>query len=204
MSTIADVKRFPIGTVVPHLAGTVKAVFQRKTGEGQYGPWSVQGLVLADGGEELNCSAWGFDDLGHLKGQSVSIAATGKNGKTGKQQGTELKEGKDKTGAVRAELHISHKAGGFIGGDEPNPAFMAGAKPQASTEAPQTPIPANSSPSAPKSKGIEGVTVGMAVNCAVRLCAANAIPPENQEEYIHEKASALIRISQKLQAGELL
>lgn len=197
--TIQQIKQFPIGTVVPHITGTVKAVFPRKTGEGQYGPWSVQTVILADGGEEIPVSCWGFDELGHLKGQSVSVAATGTNKKTGKTQGTELKEGKDKQGAARAELHVSHKAGGFIGGDEPNPAFI---RPQ--TEAPQTAIPAIPSPSVAKSKGIEGVTVGMAVNCAVRLCAANAIPPENQDEFIHEKASALIRISQKLQAGELL
>jgi len=203
--TIQEIKKFPIGTVVPHITGTVKAVFPRKTGEGQYGPWSVQTVILSDAAnEEIPCSCWGFDELGHLKGQSVSVAATGKDRRSGKPSGTELKEGKDKQGVARAELHVSHGKGGFIGGDEPNPAFMAN-KPQGQPqEAPQTPIPANSSPSKPTSRAIHGETVGMAVNCAVRLCVGNGVLPEHEEEYIHKKASALIRISQRLQAGELL
>lgn len=203
--TIQEIKKFPIGTVVPHITGTVKAVFPRKTGEGQYGPWSVQTVILSDAAnDEIPCSCWGFDELGHLKGQSVSVAATGKDRRTNKASGTEIKEGKDKQGVARPELHVSHGKGGFIGGDEPNPAFMANKGQEQPAEAPQAPIPSNSSPSKPQPKGIEGVTVGMAVNCAVRLCVANGIEPALIDEYVHEKASALIRISQKLQAGELL
>lgn len=143
MSTIKDIKGWPIGTVIPNLSATAKMVFQRKTGEGQYGPWSVQGVILADEtGDEIQASCWQFDDLAYLKGQTVSVAATGKNAKTGKTQGVELVEGKGKDGTPRLELKVSHKTGGFIGGSTPSPEST---KPMA----PQTAIPANSSHSAP-------------------------------------------------------
>ena len=122
MSTIKDIKSWPVGTVVPNLTATVKAVFQRKTGEGQYGPWSVQSLILGDAtGDEIPVSCWQFDDLAYLKGQEVSVAATGKNAKTGKAQGVELVEGKGKDGSPRLELKVNHKSGGFVGGSTPNP-----------------------------------------------------------------------------------
>ena len=187
MSTIKEIKGWPIGTIIPNLSATAKVVFQRKTGEGQYGPWSVQGVVLADEtGDEIQASCWGFDDLSYIKGQAVSVASTGKNHKTGKTQGVELVEGKGKDGTARLELKVGHKTGGFIGGSTPNPAHMAGSTP----------------PAAP-SKGIEGVTVGMAVNCAVRLAAANGVNTDDLDAYIYARASALIRTAQRLQAGDL-
>ena len=201
MNTIQEIKKFPIGTVVPAVSGTVKATGPRHTGESQYGPWSVQTLFLGDGSEEIPVSCWGYDDLGHLRGQTVSIGATGKDHRTGKTTGTELKEGKDKqTGAARLELHVSAKKGGFIGGDTPNPAHMAGSTPAATS---QTAIPADPSHSAPSTKGIEGVTVGMAVNCAVRLAAANAVSTDDLDAYIYARASALIKTAQRLQSGDL-
>ena len=200
MNTIQEIKKFPIGTVVPAVSGTVKATFPRKTGEGQYGPWSVQTLIVGDGAEEMPVSCWGYDDLSHLKGNFVSIGATGKDHRTGKTTGTELKEGKDKQGAARLELHVSAKKGGFIGGDTPNPAHMAGST---TTTGPQTAIPAIPSHFATPSRGIEGVTVGMAVNCAVRLAAANAVNTDDLDAYIYARASSLIKTAQRLQSGDL-
>ena len=143
MSTIKDIKGWPVGTIIPNLTAMAKVVFQRKTGEGQYGPWSVQGIILSDStGDEIQASCWQFEDLSYLKGMEVSVAATGKNAKTGKTQGVELVEGKGKDGTPRLELKVSHKTGGFIGGDKPSPAATTPA-------APQTAIPANSSHSAP-------------------------------------------------------
>lgn len=143
MSTIKDIKSWPVGTIIPNLTATAKVVFQRKTGEGQYGPWSVQGVILSDStGDEIQASCWQFDDLSYLKGMEVSVSAAGKNPKTGKTQGVELVEGKGKDGTPRLELKVSHKTGGFIGGDKPSPAATTPA-------APQTAIPANSSHSAP-------------------------------------------------------
>lgn len=146
MSTIKEIKGWPVGTIIPNLSATAKVVFQRKTGDGQYGPWSVQGVVLADEtGDEIQASCWGFDDLSYIKGQAVAVASTGKNHKTGKTQGVELVEGKGKDGTARLELKVGHKTGGFIGGSTPNPVNMAGSTPPA---APQTAIPAIPSHSA--------------------------------------------------------
>ena len=144
MSTIKEIKGWPIGTIIPNLSATAKVVFQRKTGDGQYGPWSVQGVVLADEtGDEIQASCWGFDDLSYIKGQAVAVASTGKNHKTGKTQGVELVEGKGKDGTARLELKVGHKSGGFIGGSAPSPEST---KPMAS----QTAIPAIPSHSAPQ------------------------------------------------------
>lgn len=201
MSTIKEIKGWPIGTIIPNLSATAKVVFQRKTGEGQYGPWSVQGVVLADEtGDEIQASCWGFEDLSYIKGQAVAVASTGKNHKTGKTQGVELVQGNGKDGTPRLELKVGHKTGGFIGGSTPNPANMAGSTSPAAT---QTAIPAIPGHSVPQSKGIEGVTVGMAVNCAVRLAAANGVNTDDLDEYIYVRASALIRIAQRLQSGDL-
>jgi hypothetical protein len=143
MSTIKEIKSWPVGTIIPNLSATAKVVFTRKTGEGQYGPWSVQGVVLSDEtGDEIQASCWGFDDLSYIKGQAVAVASTGKNHKTGKTQGVELVEGKGKDGTARLELKVGHKTGGFIGGSTPSPEST---KPMAQ----QTAIPAHSSPSAP-------------------------------------------------------
>lgn len=198
MSTIKEIKGWPVGTIIPNLSATAKVVFQRKTGEGQYGPWSVQGVVLADEtGDEIQASCWGFDDLSYIKGQTVAVASTGKNHKTGKTQGVELVEGKGKDGTARLELKVGHKTGGFIGGSTPSPEST---KPMAS----QTAIPAIPSHSAPQpvsgASRIEGVTVGMAINKAVDLAITSG---ETSDDNIWKKASMLIRLSAKLQAGQL-
>ena len=144
MSTIKEIKGWPVGTIIPNLSATAKVVFQRKTGDGQYGPWSVQGVVLADEtGDEIQASCWGFDDLSYIKGQTVAVASTGKNHKTGKTQGVELVEGKGKDGTARLELKVGHKSGGFIGGSAPSPEST---RPMASQPA----IPAIPSHSAPQ------------------------------------------------------
>ena len=195
MNTIQEIKKFPIGSTIPAVYGTVKIVWERELKKGQYGEFFSQGFVLADGDEEIVVSCMDFDDLKYLKGQTVSVAATGKDKRTGLPTGTKLKEYNGKL-----SIGVSKKSGGFVGGDTPNPAHMAGGTPLA---APQTAIPANSSHSATPSRGIEGVTVGMAVNCAVRLAAANGVNTDDLDAYIYARASALIRTAQRLQAGDL-
>jgi len=198
--TIPEVKKFPVGTVVPAISGTVKVVFQRKTGDSQYGPWSLQGLVLAGDNEEIVCTCWGCDDLAHLKGTTVSIAALGKNGKTNRAQGLEVIAGKDKEGNARAELKMDHKKGGFIGGDVPNPAHQANAAQP--TAAPQAVVHEFSgTAAAPKPTGpkrVEGIQVGMAINCAVRIATSSG---DASIEAIEHFARQLIALSDKLQSG---
>jgi hypothetical protein len=190
--TIAEVKKFPVGTVVPSVSGTVKAVFPRKTGESQYGPWSLQGIVLSDGSEEIVVTCWGCDDLGHLKGTTASVAALGENNKTHKKQGLELIAGKDKDGTPRPELKMDYKKGGFIGGDVPNPAYQSSAAPAQVTTAPAI------APVANKTNRIEGVTVGMAINCAVRMATSSG---STDMAAIEQFARDLIALSNKLQSG---
>jgi len=141
MNTIKDIKKFPIGSTIPAVSGTVKIVWERELKKGQYGEFFSQGFVLADGDEEIVVSCMDFDDLKYLKGQVVSVAATGKDKRTGLPAGTKLKEYNGKL-----SIGVSKKSGGFVGGDTPNPAHMAGGTPAAAS---QTAIPAIPSHSAP-------------------------------------------------------
>ena len=139
--TLSAVISFPAGTVVPKIEGcTVKKVFPAKTGDGQYGPWKLQGLVLADGGTEIRATAFDMDDLTYLQGKVVSLTSTGKNGKTGKPTGVSVEANK-KDGTP--EISIKGKQGGLIGNGQPNPAHIAGTPEHAATQT------APSAPSAP-------------------------------------------------------
>lgn len=122
MNTIQEIKKFPIGTVVPAVSGTVKIVWEHKQKDGQWGPYTQQGFVLKDtAGDEMVINCTEFDDLAHLTGKTVSVAAAGKDRRTGLATGTKLKEWQGKL-----SIDVSRKAGGFVGGDTPNPAHMAG------------------------------------------------------------------------------
>ena len=138
--TIAQVKGFPAGTVVPKIEGTLKKVFPPKTGDGQYGPWKLQGFVLSDGADEIKGTLFDSDDIGYLEGKRVTLIASGTNGKTKKQQGLSVEANKQNQ---TPELAVKGKLGGIVAG-EPNPAYMRGTPENAAANASQ---PAPSAPS---------------------------------------------------------
>lgn len=121
--TIAQVKGFPTGTVVPKIEGTLKKVFAPRTGDGQYGPWKLQGFVLSDGADEIKGTLFDADDIGYLEGKHVTLIAAGVNGKTKKQQGLSVEASKQDQSLG---LAVKGKLGGIIAGDQPNPAYMRG------------------------------------------------------------------------------
>lgn len=142
--TLSQVISFPAGTVVPKIEGvTVKKVFPPKTGEGQYGPWKLQGLVLADGGTEIRATAFDCEDLSYLQGKVVSLASTGTNAKTKKPTGVTVDANKQNG---TPEISIKGKQGGIIGGDAPNPAFIRGTPEHAATQTSSSPATAPSAP----------------------------------------------------------
>ena len=73
--SIADVLQLEDKELIPSIKGTVKVVFDRKSGTSAKGPWSVQGFVLSQGDEEITCGAWNMDDdLKALKGSEVTLS----------------------------------------------------------------------------------------------------------------------------------
>lgn len=159
--TLAQVKAFPIGTVIPSVTATLDKVFPPKTGEGQYGPWKLQGFVLTDGGEKIKGTLFDADDITWLQGKTVTIIASGTNGKTKKKQGVELTANRQDQSP---ELTVKGKLGGIITGDGPNPAYLRSSAPaSASASAP-------SSPATPQSASSQGAGSGeQAVEALNRL-----------------------------------
>ena len=135
--TIAQVKAFPIGTVIPSVSGTLERVFPIKSGEGQYGPWKLQSFVLSDGEDKIKGTL--FDstgDISDLQGKQVTLVASGTNGKTKRKQGVEVVANKqDQT----PELSVKHKQGGVVSG-EANPAHLRGTPENAAANAPASAV----------------------------------------------------------------
>lgn len=83
MLNVSDVLGLDAGDVVPGVKGTVKVVFDRKTGTKGDREWSVQTGFLKeiDGTEEIKFKAWDKDDLKSLTGKTVWLVS--KQAKTG-------------------------------------------------------------------------------------------------------------------------
>lgn len=60
---------------VAELAGHVTAVFPRKEGEGEYGPWSFQDATLSDGETEVRLKFKNMEDMKPIQGKDVAIRA---------------------------------------------------------------------------------------------------------------------------------
>ena len=152
--TIAQVKAFPIGTVIPSVSGTLERVFPVKSGEGQYGPWKLQSFVLSDGEDKIKGTL--FDstgDISDLQGKQVTLVASGTNGKTKRKQGVEVVANKqDQT----PELSVKHKQGGVVSG-EANPAHLRGTPENAAASAVSSPKATFSAPAPSAMSGEEAI-----------------------------------------------
>jgi len=75
---IAEIKAGPSGAMViePGLTATVTKVMDRKTGVGQNGEWSLQGVSLKDATGDINVTVWNKPDLKDLINKTITIAAS--------------------------------------------------------------------------------------------------------------------------------
>jgi len=84
VAQIKDLPNLADGTVIGQMTLTVKKVFPPKTGEGKYGPWRVQSVILQDSTGEVRGSFWVNDDMTPLTSQSITIKSqAGKKGLEG-------------------------------------------------------------------------------------------------------------------------
>lgn len=85
--SLAEVAQMDPGESVPQTKGTVKAVFERKTGKNSNGPWSLQNFVLQDGPTEIKVCLSGrpANEIDSLKGKQVWLMSnkSEKHGLTG-------------------------------------------------------------------------------------------------------------------------
>jgi hypothetical protein len=62
--------------VVEPIRAMVAKVNPRRTGEGQYGPWSLQAIELRDNSGTMNAVIWNKDELSALVNKEIILGAT--------------------------------------------------------------------------------------------------------------------------------
>jgi hypothetical protein len=104
VAKIADLEALADGTVIGEMVVQVKAAFEAKTGQGKYGPWRVQPVILKDATGEVRASFWIPSEMRDLVGQTITIKSqAGNKGLNGISVKNSSHSGKN-------ELSISEKA----------------------------------------------------------------------------------------------
>lgn len=72
------------GMPIPRITGTVKKIWERKTGSNDNGDWSMQSGILSDNGGEIKFTMSGFGEFPYKEGTKVIFRSKeGKKGMTG-------------------------------------------------------------------------------------------------------------------------
>jgi hypothetical protein len=77
VAKIADLANLADGSIIGEMSVQVKTAFPPKTGEGKYGPWRVQAVILKDSTGEVRASFWTKDEMKDLVGQTITIRSQG-------------------------------------------------------------------------------------------------------------------------------
>lgn len=94
--------------------GTIKSVFKRRTGEGQYGPYSFQDVIIKDDTGEMSCTFASYDEMKPKMGSKVTISAKqGDKGLTGLMVKDESYTDK-KTGEVKESIKLYVTGSAFV------------------------------------------------------------------------------------------
>ncbi len=202
MTNIVDITNMKDGTVIDSIQVKVAAVYERKTGTGRDGNGSVQNCELQDSaGNSVRAGVWDHPDLTPLKGQEVILhSSTGKRGFGGVS--VKFSDFKKKN-----ELSVSRQ--GQFQHLEVFKSNAAATSPAKAVSSPMADVAApahtdTAKQDKPSSKAILGVTVGMSLNNACNILAGNGFNPETFENDLHILASKIIKVGQKLGAGELI
>lgn len=115
---IKQIKEEMVGSVIPRLEAKLNKIYERKTGEGQYGPWSLQsGIIIDSSGESMKILFKQLPSQDKLVGKSLIFKSIeGKRGLCG----VECKQGKEFKGKSEVELHVSSAALIVSKEEEPN------------------------------------------------------------------------------------
>jgi len=70
---LSSVQNLDDKSQISALTGRIKKVFERRTGQGKRGPWSLQTLVLQDNSGEAKVTFWNRPDLSKSEGQIISV-----------------------------------------------------------------------------------------------------------------------------------
>jgi hypothetical protein len=117
LSTVAEAISAELEEPILAIRGTLKKLYNQMSGEGQYGPWTIQSGMLVDKTGEIKILITNAPSLGpKYRGQEVEFRCTkgAKGGWTGIKRGIDKKDKKD-------NLTISDKAEVILMGEELEP-----------------------------------------------------------------------------------
>ena len=78
-----EIANAQVGQIIGEITGKIKKVFPPKTGQGNFGPWSVQNVIIQDDTSEVRAGVWNIP-MSDLEGSTVTFKSTaGKNGLNG-------------------------------------------------------------------------------------------------------------------------
>ncbi len=145
-----------------------------KTGKTFWKAVAIDGQFKAN----LTCFSQTFE---HFDGKRVKFSGMG------------IKRGDDYNGT--AQISIGDKTKWTAVGEGSAPAPQAGAAPDTAPQPRQAPSNAV--------RGPEGASVGNALTNSTQLAIAQKVEPTKLEDFLFEQSSKLLRVSQRLMAGEL-
>lgn len=105
---VSAAKNTEPGMKIPVLIGKVEELYQRREGQGKYGPWTVQKAKLSEGRDWIFVDFWNKDDLAPYKGHQIKITD---------DKGIEVKDNSyndSKTGEFRKGISFSAGKGAVI------------------------------------------------------------------------------------------
>lgn len=128
-----------VGTTIPRIEVKVCGITDRKTGEGQYGPWSLQPGTIEDSSGKMKVLFKQLPCQAKLAGRTIVLKSMeGKHG----LKGVEVKKGKEYKGKSEVELHVSNVAL-IVGGEEENNVALAQPSTRMPQNEPQMPLEAS-------------------------------------------------------------
>lgn len=222
--TIAEINQLPVGSPVPLVVGTLVSIFDYKTNVGRNDSTIQSAMLKDETGDEIRINIWNQRDYKDRKGANVRIVGVFEKGKCS----THIIENKH-FNPPAIELQLSKSSVILISGtDVPAPAVKQtpqepkeAAPSGEQTDGAATPPPAKTDGAVPPppSRGprpVNGQTVGnamkLAVDVVLKAFEESSEAAANLNEYlaipefsikVHQVASDLIRIAQRLERGYL-
>jgi len=181
--TIGSVLSLPDKCPIDSIQGLISEVYNKRDVNGGK---SVQDAILKDGtGASIKLSAWEHGDLSVYKGKEVIIQAGPKGGLTVKLD--TYKKPNVNTLSMSRLVTIQVVAGGAVSANPSPSETKTTYLPSAAATAPTTVV--------------NGAKIGMCINCATQFMTEAGIPFD--ETKIHEVASAILRVSIRLENGDI-
>lgn len=118
--TIAQCKELEKGEPIPSFRGRITKVYEQKSGTGNYGPWTMQNMIVEDSTGHVQVTWGGPDDLSDLEGEIrlFESSQSDKHGLTGIKWDVRTSNGKTYSGIKLTESCKIKPVNGTISKEE--------------------------------------------------------------------------------------